>query len=104
MQPRTIVFLVLSSLLNAAICFFSFWSMVFATSPNMDDVTMRVGFYALNAIVVAAIFGTVGPWVFAYKNQRGRAIFLAALPVILVCITILSFLTLDSWLQKTFSN
>lgn len=104
MQPSKIVLLALSSLLNAAICFVSFWFAVFSTSPEMQDVTMRVGYYVVNAIFVVAFVGIVGPWFFAYRAHRKRAVFLAVLPTILVCIAILAFLLLDSWLQRNFSS
>jgi hypothetical protein len=101
---RRIVLLALSSLLNAVICVGSFLFGAFATNPEMQDVTMRIGYYVLNGIVVAAFFGTFGPWILVLRQQHKSALFLAILPTLLACIAILSFLTLDSWLQRTFSS
>lgn len=104
MPPKTIALLVLSTLLNAAICACSFLFGAFATSPDMQDVTMRIGYYVLNVIVAAAFFGLFGPWILALKKHNKSAMFFAALPTLLACIAILSFLTLDSWLRRTFSS
>lgn len=70
----------------------------------MQDVTMRMGYYVLNVIVVAAAVGMVGPWLLALRNRTKGAIFLTIFPTFLVCMAIVSFLTLDSWLQRTFSG
>jgi uncharacterized membrane protein YidH (DUF202 family) len=94
----------ISSLLNAAICFFTFWFMVFATSPHMDDVTMRLGFYVVNLISVSALAAIFAPWILAHRNQNKIAVFFAMLPVLLICLATLAFLTLDSWLNRTFSS
>ena len=102
--PRTIGLLVLASLLNAAIGVCSFLFAAFATDPEMQDVTMRIGYYVLNVSVVAAFAGVFGPWILALRDHNKSAIFFAALPALLTCVAILSFLTLDSWLQRTFSN
>lgn len=102
MHPSRNLLLALSSLLNAAICFLAFWFAVFATSPGTQDVAMRFGFYVVNAIAVAAFFGIVAPWFFTSKGRLKFALFLAALPAILVCLTVLAFLRLDSWLQRAF--
>ena len=104
MQPRQLLLLVLSSLFNGAICFVSFWFMVFATGPEMQDVTMRFGYYVANGIIVVALFGIVGPWIFAHKAHHKRALLVATLPTVLVCTVILAFLLLDSWLQRNFSS
>lgn len=104
MPLRKLGLLILSSLLNAAICAGSFIFQVFATSPEMQDVTMRIGYYVLNVIVVAALVGIFGPWLFARREQNKTAAFVAILPTLLVCIAILAFLTLDSWLQRTFGS
>lgn len=96
--------LLISGLLNGAICYFAFWFMVFATSPDMDDVTMRVGFYVVNLIILSALAGTFAPWIFAHRNQNKIAAVLAVLPVLLICLALLAFLTLDSWLNRTFSS
>ena len=96
--------LVLSSVMNSAICFFAFWFMVFATSPTMDDVTMRVGFYVANVISVVALLAVFIPWFFAYRKRNVVATLVAVLPVILSCLAVLAFLTLDSWLSRTFSR
>jgi hypothetical protein len=101
---RRLALLTLSSLLNAAVCVGSFLFGAFATNPAMQDVTMRLGYYVLNAIAVAAFFGIFGPWVLVLRQQHNNAMFLAILPIFLACIAILSFLTLDSWLQRTFSS
>ena len=103
-QWRTKGLLLISSLLNATICYFSFWIMVFATSPDMDDVTMRVGFYVMNLISVSALAAIFAPWILAHRNQNRIAVFFAMLPVLLICLATLAFLTLDSWLSRTFSS
>ena len=101
---RKLGLLIVSSLFNAAICFGSFVFQLFATSPETQDITMRVGYYVLNVIVVAALVGIFGPWLLARREQNKTAAFLAILPTLLVCVAILAFLTLDSWLQRTFAS
>ena len=96
--------MVLSSLLNAAIGFLAFWIMVFATSPAMDDVTMRLGFYLLNLISVSAFVAVIAPWLLVRRNHNKTAVFFAVLPLLLLCCAILAFLLLDSWLNRTFSS
>lgn len=103
-QWRTKGLLIVSSLVNAAIGYFSFWVMVFATSPHMDDVTMRVGFYVVNLITVSALAATIVPWIFANRSQNKIAALFAMLPVLLIGLAILAFLTLDNWLNRTFSG
>ena len=101
---KTKIVLAVSSLVNAAISFFSFWFMVFATSPTMDDVTMRVGFYVLNLICVTAGLAVMAPWVLAYRNRGRLAAFTAAAPVLLIILAVVAFATLDSWLNRTFAG
>ena len=101
MLKKEVMLLVLSSALNAAICFGAFVTAGFATSPSMRDVSMRIGYYVLNGIVLAALIGIFAPWSLARRRRKG-AIFAAVLPVLLLIIAILAFLTLDSWLQRTF--
>jgi hypothetical protein len=84
MRWRTKALLLTSSLLNAAICFFSFWFVVFATSPNMDDVTMRIGFYVVNLISVSALAAIFAPWMLARRSHNKTAAFFAVLPVLLI--------------------
>jgi len=103
-QRKTKGLLIISSLVNAAIGYFSFWVMVFATSPHMDDVTMRVGFYVVNLITVSALAAVIAPWILANRSQNKTAALFAVLPVVLICLAILAFLTLDNWLNRTFSN
>lgn len=103
MQRKTIALLILSSLFNAALCFFSFVVGVFATSPDTSDVTMRVGFYAINLIALLALVGVFAPWIVTQKKHKKSAIAFAALPLLVSCITVLLFLVLDSWLNRTFS-
>jgi hypothetical protein len=101
---KTIALLTVSSLLNAAIGAGAFFFGNFATAPDMQDVTMRVGFYVVNGIALAAVAGVIAPWVFA-RQARGTAAFgVAALPALLVVLAVLSFLTLDSWLNRTFGG
>lgn len=102
-QWKTKGLLLMASLLNAAIAFLSFWFMVFATSPDMDDVTMRLGFYVVNLILMVAIAAIFVPWIFAHRNQNTIAMFVALLPALLICLAVLAFVTLDSWLNRTFS-
>ena len=104
MQWRTKGLLFLSSLLNAAICYFSFWVMVFATSPHMDDVTMRIGFYVVNVITASALAAVFAPWILAYRQRNKIAAFVAMLPVLLICLATVAFLLLDNWLNRTFSS
>jgi len=101
---RKIGLLILSSLLNAAICVGSLLVALFATNPEMQDVTMRIGYYVLNMIVVVAFACVFGPWVLALRTHDKSAMVVAALPTLLACTAILSFLLLDSWLQRTFSG
>ena len=104
MRPVTKGLLVLSSVLNAALCLFVFFFALFATSPTMQDVTMRIGFYVLNAVALAAAVSVFTPWIYASKQDTKRAIFLSLLPFLLMCLAIVAFLTLDSWLNRTFSS
>ncbi len=94
--------LVLSSLVNAGICFFSFWFGVFATSPDMQDATMRIGFYVVNSIAVAALMAVFLPWIFAYRGRTRWALAAALLPAVMTLVVAVLFLTLDSWLRRTF--
>jgi hypothetical protein len=93
----------MSSVLNATLSFFVLVFALFATSPTMDDVSMRIGFYVLNTVALAAVAAVFLPWIFARKKDNRRAIFFATLPVLLLCLATLAFLTLDSWLNRTFS-
>jgi hypothetical protein len=102
--PKKAGVLIFWSVLNALIGVGSFLFGGFATNPEMQDVTMRIGYYVLNVIVVASLVGVVGPWVFTLRGQPKIAIFVEILPTLLIVLAILSFLTLDSWLQRTFSN
>ena len=70
----------------------------------MDDVTMRMGFYVVNLISVSALAAIFAPWILAHRNQNKIAAIFALLPVLLICLAILAFLTLDSWLSRTFSS
>ena len=63
---------------------------------------MRVGFYVMNLITASAFAATFVPWILAYRNRNKIATFIAMLPVLLACLAILGFLTLDSWLNRTF--
>ena len=102
-RTRTVGLLVMSSALNAALGFFVLVFALFATSPSMDDVTMRIGFYVLNMIVVATAAAIVVPWFLARKHNNRRAVFISLLPLLLLCLAALAFLTLDSWVGRTFS-
>ena len=104
MRPRTIALLLLSSLLNAVLCVGAFLFGAFATDPAMQDVTMRIGYYVMNVIVLAAFVGIFGPWILALRSRNKNAVFLATLPVFLSVVAVLSFLLLDSWLQRTFAG
>lgn len=104
MSGKIIALLIASSLLNAAIGMAAFFFGNFATAPDMEDVTMRIGFYVVNGIAVAAIAGVITPWILAQKNRGKAAFIIAALPMLLVLLAILSFLTLDSWLNRTFGG
>lgn len=102
MSLKTNVLLVLSSLGNGAIGFIAFWFMVFATSANTSDATMRVGFYVVNGIVLASIIGVIAPWLLAAKGRRRAAAFFVLLPILGVILASVAFLLLDSWIQRTF--
>lgn len=104
MGPRTMGLLVMSSVLNAAFCFFVLAFALFATSPAMDDVTMRIGFYVLNAVALAAAAAIFLPWIYARKKNNRRALFFAFLPLLLMTLAAIAFLTLDNWLNRTFSS
>jgi len=103
MESRTLGLLVMSSALNATLCFFVLVFALFATSPDMDDVTMRIGFYVLNTAALAAAAAVFLPWIYARKQNNRRALFLALLPLLILCLAMIAFLTLDSWLNRTFS-
>jgi multidrug transporter EmrE-like cation transporter len=102
MSAKTLGCLVMSSVLNAALGFFIFAFALFATSPTMADVTMRVGFYVVNAIGVSAVAAVFLPWVFIRRKDTSKAVLFALLPAGLICLALLGFLTLDSWLNRTF--
>lgn len=104
MPAKTIILLILSSLLNAALAavVLVFWG--FATNPTMPDVTLRIGFYLLPVVAAAAAAGLVLPWVLARRRQGRAAAFAALLPSGLFLLVALAFLLLDSWLQRTFSG
>lgn len=104
MRPTTKLFLTISSLVNAAICYLSFWFMVFATSPHMSDVTMRTGYYVVNLITASAFAAIFAPWLLARWKRNKSAAFVAVLPILLICFSIVAFVTLDSWLSRTFSG
>lgn len=78
--------------------------MVFATSPDMDDVTMRVGFYVMNLIIASALAAVFVPWILAQRKYSKSAVVVAILPVLLICLATVAFLTLDSWLSRNFSH
>lgn len=101
---RLIGLLSFSSLLNAAIAVGAFFFRGFATDPEMDDVTMRVGYHVLSLICLAAIGGMFVPWVLAFKTRRRGALLFAMAPTVLICLAIVAFLTLDSWLRRTFAG
>lgn len=91
-------------MLNAALGFVLFWVMIFATGPHMSDVTMRIGFYVVNGIIISALTAVIVPWFLANRNRNRSAAFIALLPVLLIFCAVLAFLLLDSWLNKTFSD
>lgn len=70
----------------------------------MDDVTMRVGFYVMNLITASALAAVFVPWILAHRKRSKSAVVVAMLPVLLICLATLAFLTLDSWLNRTFSS
>ncbi len=104
MGSRTMGLLVMSSVLNAALSFFVFAFALFATSPTMADVTMRIGFYVLNTAALAGVAAVFLPWIFARKKDNRHAVFFALLPVFILMLAMIGFLTLDSWLNRTFSS
>jgi len=103
-SPKTIILLTVSSLFNAAAGMAAFFFGNFATAPDMQDVTMRIGFYVVNGIAVAAVVGVIAPWILARQERKTAAFIAAALPALLVVLAVLSFLTLDSWLNRTFGG
>ena len=104
MPAKTAILLILSSLLNAALCtaMLAFWG--FATNPTMADVTLRIAHYLLPLVAASAVLGLILPWVFALRGHGRVAAILALLPTGLALLVIIAFLTLDSWLQRTFSG
>ncbi|MGI9404925.1 MAG: hypothetical protein ACR2O4_01025 [Hyphomicrobiaceae bacterium] len=104
MRRGTIALLILSSLLNSVLCASAFLFSQFATNPGMQDVTMRIGFYVLNLISMTALAGTIAPWIFASRKRNRGALVFAIAPAAMTCLAIVSFLTLDSWLRRTFSG
>ncbi len=78
--------------------------MVFATGPHISDVTMRIGFYVVNLITISALAAVFVPWLLAYRERNLGAVFIATLPMLLIFSAVLAFLTLDSWLNRTFSS
>lgn len=70
----------------------------------MDDVTMRIGFYVVNLISAVSLAAVFAPWMLAQRKYNRIAASVALLPVLLICLAILAFLTLDSWLNRTFSS
>ncbi len=103
MQPRTIILLIAATLLNGGLAFLAAVFALFATSPDMDDVTLRIGFYVVNFIAAAAVAGTVLPWLLTLWQRTRLATICAIIPLMLGCLAVLAFLTLDSWLNRTFS-
>ncbi|MGI9462654.1 MAG: hypothetical protein ACR2OM_01865 [Aestuariivirgaceae bacterium] len=104
MSGKTAILLVLSSLLNVAIAFAAFIVGGFATSPDMTDVTMRIGFYVMAIITITALTSIFAPWILAYRQRHKSALFVAVLPLLLGILAIVAFLLLDSWLQRTFGS
>ena len=104
MTKKAALLLALSSLINAAIGFGAFIFGMFATSPQMSDVTMRIGYYVLNAIVLAAIVGMSAPWILAHRQRPMGAAVLGVLPLMLLILAVLAFLLLDSWLRRTLGG
>ena len=104
MSPRAIALLVLSSLANGVIGAGAFLFAVFATDPAMSDVTMRVGYYVLNAVTIAAGIAVMAPWVLAWRGRVTAAAIVAVLPAVLAALAVIAVLTLDSWLRRTFSG
>ena len=82
MGPRTMGLLVMSSVLNAALSFFVLAFALLATSPAMDDVTMRIGFYVLNAVALAAAAAIFLPWIYVHKQNNRCALFFAFLAAV----------------------
>ena len=65
---------------------------------------MRVGFYVVNLISASALAAVFAPWILAHRKHNKTATFVAMLPVLLICLATLAFLTLDNWLNRTFSS
>jgi hypothetical protein len=104
MRVRTVVLLVLASLFNATIGAGAFLVALFATSPSMQDVTMRIGFYVLHLLTAVAAIGVVGPWILVSHQRSRAAAVVALLPALLTLLAVVAFLTLDSWLRRTFAG
>ena len=102
MRTETLGLLVMSSALNAALGFFVLVFAEYSTGPDMADFTLRIGFYVLNAVAVAAAAAVFLPWFFTRKNHTRRAVFFASLPFVTLLIALVVFLTLGSWLNGTF--
>jgi hypothetical protein len=104
LPARRAVLLVLSSLANGALGAGAFLFGVFATSPDIADATMRLGFYVLNAIAITAAVGVVAPWVLALRGRVRAAALVAVLPAALAVLAVLAFLGLDSWIRRTYAG
>lgn len=104
MPATTIALLALSSLVNAFLCFGLLAFALFATSPLDKDVTMRIGFYVLNAVAFIAFAGVAAPWAYARKQRNRLALLLSLLPIGLTLLAVAAFLTLDSWISRTFAS
>lgn len=55
-------------------------------------------------IGLIGIVGVFAPWIYARKDDYRKALLFALLPSILICLALISFLTLDSWLNRTFTS
>lgn len=104
MSLKTLALLVLASVVNAGIGVFAYLFSVFATHPAMQDVTLRIGYYVLHAIVVVALVATVAPWILVLKTYNKSALLTALLPALMLLLAVLAFLLLDSWLQRNFAS
>jgi len=102
MTTKTIALLAVSSVVNGGIGLLLLLVWGFGTNPTMSDVTMRIAWYVLPVIIVAAAAATVFPWILAGRAYGRAAVVVALLPITLSIVVVLLFLGLDSWLNRTF--
>ena len=103
MQAKTLAFLVMSSVLNAAFGFFMFAFAQFAASSALEGVPPRAGFYVLGAIAVSAAAAVFLPWILVKRHRAEAAKLFALLPLALLVLAALAFVIAGGWPGRIFS-